>query len=204
MRTSDIHGIAARRLADWWERQGCRSSGLAMRVKARYWGVEFGDHCRFYGATLLRRSEYTTITVSSRCVFRSSVRSNRIGIDRPCFISTRSAGATIRIGNDCGFTGTVIAAEESITIGERVICGGNTTITDTDWHGLHPSERMMLGRTAPVILEDDVLLGLGTIVLKGVTIGHGTFVAAGSVVTKSLPPMVLAAGNPARVIRPLS
>ena len=190
----DWRGVWARRVAERWELLGCGFSGLAMRFKAWYWAVEIGDHCRFYGPALLGRAENSTIVVGRECIFRSGVKSNRVGIDRPCSLSTLGPGATLEIGDNCGFSGTVIAAAESITLGERVVCGGNTTITDTDWHDR---------ASAPVVLEDDVFIGLGTIVLKGVTIGHGTFVGAGSVVTKSLPPMVLAAGNPARVIREL-
>ena len=199
----DSHGFWALRFAERWELIGSSFSGLTMRMRAWYWGVELGHHCRFYGAALLGRKENSTITVGDGCVFRSGVKSNRVGINRPCSLSTLEPGATLKIGAGCGFSGTVIAAAESVILGDRVMCGGNTTITDTDWHGLHPSERHMPGRTAPVVLEDDVFLGLGSVVLKGVTIGHGTFVAAGSVVTKCLPSMVLAAGNPARVIREL-
>jgi acetyltransferase-like isoleucine patch superfamily enzyme len=199
----DWHGFVAHRLAERWELLGCSFSGVVMRGKAWYWGVRMGNGCRFYGPALFGRKEDSTITIGDGCIFRSGVKSNRIGIDRPCSLSTLTPGAVLTIGDSCGFSGTVIAAAESITLGRRVMCGGNTTITDTDWHGLHPSERRNPGRTAPVVLEDDVFLGLGSVVLKGVTIGHGTFVAARSVVTRSLPPMVLAAGNPARVIREL-
>jgi acetyltransferase-like isoleucine patch superfamily enzyme len=199
----DFHGITARRVAERWEILRRRFSGLVMAGKAWYWQVPFGRPCLFYGPALLGRAEKSTITVGRRCTFRSGMKSNRVGLNRPCSLSTLRPGATLVIGDDCGFSGTVIAAAESITIGDRVMCGGNTTITDTDWHGLLPSERRQPGRTAPVVLEDDVFLGLGAVVLKGVTIGRGTFVAAGSIVTASLPPMVLAAGNPARVIRPL-
>ena len=199
----DWHGMLARRLAEHWELAGSRFSGLVMRVKALYWGVQFGPHCRFFGPMLLSRKEGSSLVVGQRCIFRSGYKSNQVGLNRPCSFSAMSMTARVKVGDYCAFSGTVIASSESITLGDRVVCGGNTTITDTDWHGLHPSERRNPGRTAPVVLEDDVFLGLGVTVLKGVTIGHGTFVAAGSVVTRSLPPMVLAAGNPARVIREL-
>jgi acetyltransferase-like isoleucine patch superfamily enzyme len=118
-------------------------------------------------------------------------------------MSTLLPGAVLTIGSECGFSGTVVAAAESIVIGDRVLCGANSTITDTDWHGVYPEERSSVGRSAPVSIQDDVWIGMGAVVLKGVTIGHGTVVAAGSVVTRALPPMVVAAGNPARVLREL-
>jgi acetyltransferase-like isoleucine patch superfamily enzyme len=78
-----------------------------------------------------------------------------------------------------------------------VRCGANTLITDTDWHSNDPRT----GLDAPVIIENDVWLGVNVTVLKGVTIGEGTIVGAGSLVTRSLPPGVSAAGIPAKVLK---
>jgi acetyltransferase-like isoleucine patch superfamily enzyme len=103
-----------------------------------------------------------------------------------------------------GLTAAVICAADEIVIGDNVLCGSNVTIVDADWHGLDPAARLGgTGKTAPVHIEDDVFLGLGVIVLKGVTIGRGSVVGAGSVVTQSIPAGCVAAGNPARVIRPV-
>ena len=101
-------------------------------------------------------------------------------------------------------TGGAICAAERITIGRNVAVGANSTIADTDFHPLnsmirhqHPQE----SNTAPILIEDDVFIGMNCLVLKGVTIGHGSVIGAGSVVTKDIPPCVIAAGNPARVLR---
>jgi len=174
-----------------------------MRLEACLWDVQLGGDCAFYGRTLLHRSAGSTITIGDSCLFRSARWSNHAGINRACMLSTLLPGAKLTIGSACGFSGTVLAAAESIVIGDRVICGANSTITDTDWHGLYPADRRAAGRSAPVSIQDDVWIGLGAVVLKGVTIGHGSVVAAGSVVTRSLPPMVVAGGNPARVVREL-
>ena len=63
-------------------------------------------------------------------------------------LSTLRAGASLQIGSMCGFSGTVIAAAESIVIGDRVMCGANVTITDTDWHAVNLSERYTPGTAA--------------------------------------------------------
>ena len=103
-------------------------------------------------------------------------------------VSAIGSGARVEIGANSGFTGTVICAAEEIVIGDNVLCGSNVTIVDADWHGLDPAARRgNVGATAPVRIEDDVFIGLGAIVLKGVTIGHGSVVGAGSVVTRSMP-----------------
>jgi acetyltransferase-like isoleucine patch superfamily enzyme len=120
-----------------------------------------------------------------------------IGINHPCIISTLKEGARIEIGANCGFSGTVISSAVTIVIGDNVRCGANTIITDTDWHTDDPRT----GPDAPVLIGKDVWLGINVSVLKGVTIGERTLVAAGSIVTKSLPAGVIAAGQPAKVLR---
>jgi len=87
--------------------------------------------------------------------------------------------------------------------------GANVTIADTDFHALEPRGRRFnknpeaIG-SAPVRIQDNVFVGTGAYILKGVTIGANSVVGAGSVVTSSIPADVIAAGNPARVIRRLS
>ena len=86
------------------------------------------------------------------------------------------------------------------------MCGANVTITDTDWHAIDWRDRLAgkPGETAPIVIDDDVWLGMNAVVLKGVTIGRGTVVGAGSIVSRSLPEGVIAAGQPAVVIRKLA
>lgn len=77
-----------------------------------------------------------------------------------------------------------------------------------DWNHLVPGQKGSLRESSkelvssgPIIIEKDSWIGAGSIILSGVTIGHGSVVGAGSVVTKSVPPFSIVAGNPARVIR---
>jgi len=107
--------------------------------------------------------------------------------------------AQIQTGSDCGFSGTVLAAFKRISLGENVICGANTLITDSDWHPEDPRS----GVPAPIVIGDNVWLGVNATVLKGVNIGDNSVIGAGSVVTRDIPPNVIAAGNPCKVIKPL-
>jgi hypothetical protein len=182
-----------------------RTTTMVALGLARWWGVSVGRRCRFLGVPQLRRHPGSSIRVGDDCEFRSALWSNQVGVNRPCALSTLAEGAVVEVGDGSGFSGTVLGAARRITIGSRVMCGANCTITDTDWHPVDSEERRAgaPGDASPVVIEDDVWLCLGVTVLKGVTIGAGTVVAAGSVVARSLPPGVLASGTPARVIREL-
>jgi carbonic anhydrase/acetyltransferase-like protein (isoleucine patch superfamily) len=74
-------------------------------------------------------------------------------------------------------------------------------ITDCDWHDIY--NRISLGKCLPVKIEENVWIGDGAIVCKGVSIGANSIVGAGAVVINTVPPNVVVAGNPARVVKPL-
>ena len=97
---------------------------------------------------------------------------------------------------------TIVDVSESVTIGAQVAIGPGCYITDHD-HGTNPAlaplEQAMFAK--PTTIGDKAWLGANVVVLKGVTVGEGTIVGAGSVVTKDLPPYVIAAGIPAKIIR---
>ncbi len=104
-------------------------------------------------------------------------------------------------------TGGVICASQKIRIGNNVNIGANTSIVDSDFHPIDPSLRRTQPQQAnsfPIVIEDDVFIGMNCLILKGVTIGKGTVIGAGSVVSKNLPPFSIAAGNPAKVIKKIN
>lgn len=168
-------------------------------LAARWWGVRLCPNCSFAGRPRFRRHPRSRISIGASCKFNSSPFSNLIGINHPCITATLREGAYIQIGTGCGFSGTTIACADKIILGKNVRCGANTLITDTDWHGYDDRT----GSDAPVEIGDNVWLGVNVTVLKGVTIGENTVIAAGSVVTRSLPPNIIAAGVPAQAIRAL-
>lgn len=89
------------------------------------------------------------------------------------------------IGNDTGISSSCIWCINSIKIGNHVNIGANCVILDNDAHSLNYLDRrnpsIEEAKNAPIIIEDDVLIGTGTIVLKGVTIGARSIIGAGSV-----------------------
>ncbi len=166
--------------------------------------VKHGKKINFWGIAYIVRYPGSSITIGSRCSFRSDRNSNMIGINRHCMISTHSTAAKIIIGENCGFSGTVIGAKEKITFGNDVLCGANTLLTDFDWHGIAPDRRRnYTGDAKEIIIGNNVFIGYGTVVLKGVTIGDNSVIAANSVVTKNIPANVIAGGNPCKVLKDL-
>lgn len=106
--------------------------------------------------------------------------------------------AEINIG-DGSYIGdrTEIHSGSGVNIGKGVLIAWNCNIIDRDYHKFESEKE----RVSPVNIGDHVWIGLGSTILKGVTIGSGAVVAAGSVVTHDVPERALVAGNPAKVIR---
>lgn len=162
-------------------------------------GVELGRNVRFFGLAHVEKSRAGKVKIGENSVFRSSSTSNLIGINRPCIISSHGEGH-LTIGKNCGFSGTVIGCFRRIVIEDNVRCGANSLITDSDWHLDDPRS----SEPKPVYIERNVWLGVNVMVLKGVRIGENSVIGAGSVVTADIPANVVAAGNPCKVIRPLT
>ena len=178
-----------------------RFTGAFWRIvnytSASWWNIRIGKSCKFQGKVKFYRLQDSTITIGNNCIFNSQSTSNLSGLFSPCIISTAKKGARITIGNNCGFSGTRIRAGADITIGNNVRCGANTYIASTDAH----SDDYRAGKDRPIVLEDNVWLGLNVVVLKGVHIGKNSLIGANSVVTKDIPANVIAVGNPCRVIK---
>lgn len=115
---------------------------------------------------------------------------------------TTHSGGRMEIGDRVFINyGCSISAHTLVRIGDRCNIGQYAILLDCDYH--NPEHDGGHGDPAPVILEEGVWLAARVTVLKGVTIGRGSIIAAGSVVTKDVPPGVIAGGVPARVIRKL-
>ncbi len=131
-------------------------------------------------------------------------------------------GGKIEIGKDCYMgEGTRIKSANSIKIGNEVMISDDVNIYDTDAHSLnyvlrhkHFVEVAILNnlikdtkyldiKSAPVVIEDHVWIGFNVGILKGVTIGKGAIIGAGSVLTEDVEPFTVVAGNPAKIIKRL-
>lgn len=116
----------------------------------------------------------------------------------------RSGGGVI-IGNNSGISATNINCNVSVTIGSHVLIGAGCLITDSNHHSINWRQRCFEGdsnvKSAPITICDYVFIGARSIILKGVTIGEKSIIAAGSVVVTDIPANCIAGGNPCKVIK---
>lgn len=133
-----------------------------------------------------------------------------------CSFSLGEKG-TCMVGDHTLLNGALLMAEDRIEIGSYCLVSWNVGIADSDFHPLEPAIRRVDAlalspflkdrparpklETRPVIIRDNVWIGMNAVVLKGVTIGENSVVAAGAIVTKSVPPNVVVAGNPAAIVK---
>jgi acetyltransferase-like isoleucine patch superfamily enzyme len=129
-------------------------------------------------------------------------------------LSTEENGL-IEIGDACYIANASLVCSERISIGNHVFIAGGVTIADSDFHPLDPAMRLAdtialspvgnpksrpVMKSRPVVIEDDVWIGVNATILKGVHIGKGAVIQPGAVVTEHVPEGVSVAGNPAKPV----
>jgi acetyltransferase-like isoleucine patch superfamily enzyme len=189
---------------------------IRMKLKELWWAgsirprltsyVQADEGVDFQGMPIISANGSARIRIGARAVICSDSEYTALGVNHPVVLRGLQPGAVIDIGEETGISGATVCAAKSVTIGKRCMLGANVTIADTDFHPIAPEGRRFCSdwsriASAPVVIEDDVFIGTGSIVLRGVTIGAGSLIGAGSVVTRSIPPRSIAAGSPARVLR---
>ena len=171
----------------------------------------------------LRRQGVVTVGQGTTLLWRrlNHAAGNRLAIgDRSIVqanIRFEDSGGTVQIGDRTFIGKSDLVCYRSIDIGNDVIMSWGITITDHDSHNVDWQHRKndvlqwgegrkdwMHVPHAPVVIADKVWIGFNASILKGVTIGEGAVVGAGSVVTRDVAPFSVVAGNPARLIRTLS
>ena len=180
--------------------------GALFRLECFLKGVFVGRNVEIFGKCIIRKAPKTEIRIGNNVqIISSSWRSSTASCGRSK-IRTFYPTAKVIMGDGSGMTGgAIIARSKTIRIGERCMLAPNVTILDSDFHILWPPDRRHdtweTDIDQDVTLESNVLVGTGSLILKGVTIGENSVIAAGSVVTSSIPKNCLAGGNPAKVLR---
>lgn len=186
----------------WASLRRFRSSAYLLRslAQARWAGgvLEYGEGVRLDVPVRVDGRGRVVIGDDVQLGFRLAPRIGNGAI----MLQARGAEAAIVVG-----AGTVVSNNVSVVCTKGVKIGANgrigdqVIIYDCDFHEVTPGQRnVSSGKSAAVIIRDNVWLGSRVIVLKGVDIGDNSVVAAGAVVTRSLPANVVAGGVPARII----
>ena len=169
-------------------------------------GATVGNGVTVTGAPIVSMAADSKISVADSVVLVSLSEWTALGVSRPVILRTLLPKAAISIGPETGMSGTTVCAAYRITIGARVLIGADVMIVDTDFHEVDRIPRRHMPIPVPseedaVSVGDDVFIGARSVVLKGSSIGNGSVIAAGSVVTGPIPAGVVAGGVPARVLR---
>ena len=141
---------------------------------------------------------------------------NHVSVYAGCSFAIQKDGHCT-VGDFTLLNGAIVMAEELVEIGSHCLISWGVGIADSDFHPLEPAQRLIDSqalapffkdrplrpklKTAPVKIGDNVWIGMNAVILKGVTIGENSVVAAGAVVTKSIPANAIAAGNPAVTVK---
>lgn len=181
-------------------------SGIAWVLRFFWYEPLFRSQCAETGPGLIMEM-LPYLVGEGRLSLGSNVRLS--GKSSFVFGNTGKDRPSISLGDDCFLGhGCSIRSSASVTIGNDCLLASGVSITDYDGHPLDALRRRAGHRTPPhgirpVIIGDDVWIGQGAIVLKGVTIGSRSVVGAGSVVVRDVPSDCVVAGNPARVVKRL-
>lgn len=186
------------------------------RIPSRIWGrllalrLSLNSNVVMEGEVIINGVPMIDIRKGSKLYLGNGVmltsrnRGYHMNISAPVKLFADRPGAEIRIGDETRIAGSCIHCWRSIVIGKRCLIAGNCQIVDSNGHDLSfPNVKNRLrttGSSYPVVIEDDVWIGSGSIVLPGVRIGRGAVIGANSVVSANVPPMVVARGNPAEVV----
>lgn len=175
---------------------------------ARKRGLELKGSVVLCGMPRIQIGEGASVVVGDNVTLNSMDRGYHLNLHAPMKLMADRPGARIVIGDNTRMSGTCLHAYRSITVGRNCLIAGNTQIFDGHGHDLcFPDVEHRLdtsGTAEPVVIEDNVWIGANSIVLPGVRIGFGSVVGAGSVVTKDVPRLTLAGGNPAKVLKDFS
>lgn len=154
--------------------------------------VALGKKVFAYGRPVIKLERGAHLEIGEEVRLESGVHRTRLSVRHK---------ARLVIGNDVRLNGCIISANSEVIVKDRARIGPWAHLMDGDFHSVE--DRKAAGKLRPIIIEEGAWLTTRCMVLKGVTIGRGAVVAAGSVVTKDVEPYTVVAGIPAKVVKRL-
>lgn len=181
---------------------------LSGKMKCFLFNIKLGKNVTVLGNPIISRSKNDFIKIGDSSSLISKSRFTALGVNKPVVLRTLYPNAKIIIGKNCGLSGTVICSAVKVEIGDDCLVGADVTIADTDFHSILPRNRRYERRKekinhGKIKIGNNVFIGTKSVILKNLEIGDNSVIGAGSVVTKSIPANVIAAGNPAVVLKSL-
>lgn len=190
-------------------RRGARRGVEELAQRPRIWKYALLSTCRRVSGTPVRLQPVLFVGAGAVILgdgVQFGWRNSPLFYTGYCHVEVTSPESCIEIGDRTEFNNNLLLKSEGpgIRIGRDGLFGAHVEIFDSNFHDLHPARRRSgTQRMGPVDIGDNVFVGMGVRILKGVTIGSDSVIGAGSVVASSIPAGVVAAGNPARVVREL-
>lgn len=167
--------------------------------------VSIGKNLVVKGVPIIDIDSMSKLIVGDDVMLNSQNLDYHVNMFSPVKLFADRRDAVIKIGDKTRIHGSCIHAYERIEIGSNCLIAANCQIFDGSGHDLSfdcvENRIKTKGASRPICIGNNVWLGTGVIVLPGVVIGDGSVIGANSVVSKNIPSMVLAAGNPAVVIK---
>jgi acetyltransferase-like isoleucine patch superfamily enzyme len=172
---------------------------LIARIRFYYSGVTVGKGIKVHGWLILAIHPSSSVEIGKSVRLNSGYARNPVGGSQHLSLST-SSGAVLKIGERAAISNSTIVCWNEILIGEDVFIGGGCEIYDTDFHPISSLNRLNYLfediKTAPIVIKKESFIGANSLILKGVSIGEGSVIGAGSVVTRNIPDREIWAGNP--------
>lgn len=166
-------------------------------------------YVKLIGLPIIRKHPFSSIIIEKGVTIVSNTKGNILGINHPTILATLHQDAKIKIGKGSGLSGASLVAVDSISVGENVGVGANCNIFDSDFHAVDSESRkeqkgvadIRKAKYAPIKIGDNVFIGIGVYILKGVTVESDTIIGAGAIVTKDIKSKTVVGGNPAKFIK---
>lgn len=167
-------------------------------------GVHVGKGGVFKGLPIIQIEKGADVRLGNNVTLNSRNYGYHASMHSPVKLMADRRGAVITIGDNTRINGACLHAYAGIKIGSNCLIAANVQVIDSNGHDIlfsDPSRRINTSSEGrPIIIEDNVWVGLNAIILPGVRIGQGAVIGANTVVSKNVPPMVVFAGNPGRVV----